>query len=161
MDIQVPQILFQIINFGVVVAALSFLLYKPLQKVFEERASRIAAAQKAAEENLAEQEKLEQYKKKVKHEAEKQATAILEEAKEKAEERKRKIMAEAKTEAEQEREKLVKEWQAEKNQLLQSLHTEMVDAVVSTAEKVVGSALDKKAHSKLIDQEINAIAKTL
>jgi len=37
MDIQLPQIIFQIVNFGVVVGALTYLLYKPVKKMLDER----------------------------------------------------------------------------------------------------------------------------
>ena len=49
MEIDISQILFQIVNFSVVLAALTFLLYKPIFKMFLERAKRIEEGQKAAQ----------------------------------------------------------------------------------------------------------------
>lgn len=160
MDIQLPQILFQIVNFSVVAGALTYLLYKPVTKIFEERAERIESGLKAAEENLAERNKVEEYRKKVKKEAEKQAMTILDEAKVNAEERGKQILSEAKQQAETQRVKLMEDWQGEKGQMMQHLRQDMVDAVITTTKKVIGS-LDAKAHAKLIDQEIDAIIKTL
>ena len=42
MDIQLPQIIFQLVNFGVVFGAIVYLLYKPTQKILDERAKRVA-----------------------------------------------------------------------------------------------------------------------
>ena len=161
MDIQLPQILFQIVNFSVVAGALTYLLYKPVQKIFEERADRIAQAQKAAEETLAQQSKLDEQARKIKKDAEKQAAEILEEAKQKAEARRKQMLAEAKAEADTQRSKLMDEWATEKQQMLKEMRQELVDAVIATSQKVLGEKLDKKAHSKLIDQELDAIVKTI
>jgi F-type H+-transporting ATPase subunit b len=161
MDIQLPQIIFQLINFSVVVGALSYLLYKPVQKIFEERASRIEAGLKAAEENLAQQNKIKDYQSKVKKEAEKQATDILDEARQKAEQRRKQILAEAKQEADAVLQKQMKEWETEKKQLLVSMRQELVDSVIAVSQKVIGKSLDKKEQTALIDQEIDSIVKAL
>ncbi len=161
MDIQLPQIIFQLIHFSVLVGALSYLLYKPVQKIFEERAGRIEAGLKAAEENIAQQGKIKDYQSKVKKEAEKQATEILDEARQKAEQRRKQILAEAKQESEAVREKLVKEWETEKKQLLVSMRQELVDSVIAVSQKVIGKSLDKKEQTALIDQEIDSIVKAL
>ncbi len=161
MDIQLPQILFQLVNFSVVVGALSYLLYKPVLKIFEERAKRIEAGQKAAEANLAESKKLEQLAQTVKQKAEKEAAEILEAAQQQAQTQAKKIVADAKKEGVAAVEKIKQDWEVEKTQLVKNMKAELVGAVVAASEKVIGQSLDKKAHSKLIDQEIEAIAKSL
>ena len=65
MDIQLPQILFQAINFSVVMGALTFLLYKPVLKMFDERSQKISEGLKAAEAALKEKEELDQTRKKM------------------------------------------------------------------------------------------------
>ena len=65
MDIQITQILFQAINFSVVLGALTFLLYKPVLKMFDERSQKIAEGQKAAEAAIQDKEKLEEARKKM------------------------------------------------------------------------------------------------
>lgn len=161
MDIQIPQILFQMINFGVVLGALSYLLYKPVLKVLDERATRIEEGQKAAEKALAEQSNIEELKKQVKQNAEKQAAQILEEAQKAAAARKTQLVAEAKQQAEAEVEKLKSQWEAEKKQLAADLEKQFVEAVLTTTEKVVSVSLDSKAQSKLIDQELAGLLKTI
>lgn len=53
----------QIINFGLLLFILSKLLYKPVLRLFDERAKKIAQGLKAAEDSLKEKEKIEEMKK--------------------------------------------------------------------------------------------------
>lgn len=161
MDIQLPQILFQIVNFGVVMGALTYLLYKPVQKIFSERTDRIAKAQKAAEETISEKNKLGDYTKKVKKEAEKKAKTILDEASQAASEHKQQVVAATKEKARTELEKLQKGWSERKTQLLRQTKQEMVEAVITVSEKIIAKKLDKGTHSKMIDAELKIILASL
>ena len=51
MDIQLPQIIYQLVNFGVVFGAVTYLLYKPVQKILDERSKRIADSLENIEDN--------------------------------------------------------------------------------------------------------------
>lgn len=159
MDIQLPQILFQLVNFGVVVGALTYFLYRPVLKILDERSQKIEQAQKAAETTLQEQSQLEITKKKAKSEAEKQAAAIIAEAKENAEKVRKQILADAKVEAKAEVAKLQEQWRSEQSKMARNMQQEFADAVLAVTEKVLGKALDKKAHQQLIDQEVKALLK--
>ena len=161
MDIQIPQIIFQIINFSVVLGALSYLLYKPILNVLDERAKRIEDGQKAAQKALTEQSNIEELKKQVKQQAEKQAAKMLDDANKAAAKRREEIIANAKTEAEELKHKLETDTKAEIKQRIAGLEGEFLAAVITTAEKVVGTSLDTKAHSKLIDEELKALVKTI
>ncbi len=161
MDIQLPQIIFQIINFSVVLGALTYLLYKPVLKILDERAKRVADSQEAAQKAISEGEKLEEMKKSVKQKAEKDAAKLLEEATLAAKERRSQLLAQAKQEALQEVERLRQAWIEEKRASVQTMKTEFSQAVIATAEKVIGTSLDGKAQSKMIDQEFNNLIKSL
>ena len=80
MQIELTQILFQIINFGVVLGVLWYLLYKPVLKIFAERAKRIEEGQKAAAKALENQEKINEIKLKTEAESKKKASQVLKEA---------------------------------------------------------------------------------
>lgn len=155
MDIQISQIIFQIINFSVVVGALTFLLYKPVLKIFDERAKRIQEGQKAAEKAIASQEKLEEMKAKAEAEIKKERAEVLEKAQTEAKSRKQTLLAEAKKEAQAEVDKLKAQWQDEKAQMIKSAKADMADAVVQTAKVVIGKSLDTKDQKKLIDTELD------
>lgn len=161
MEIQLPQIIFQIINFGVVAGALTYFLFKPVRKVLEERAKRVEEGQIAAEKAIAEAQKLEELKKSAKQKAEREASKLLEEATQTAKAQKSRLVAEARTEALAEVEKLRLAWEEEKQADIKNMKKEFADAVIAAAEKVVGGSLDAKSQAKLIDQELSNLVKSL
>lgn len=161
MNIQLPQIIFQIINFSVVLGALSYLLYKPILKILDERSQRIQEAQRAAAKTLEQQTSMEQTAKASKQHAEKQAQEILNEAKAAAVAQKQEILKEAQAEAEQLLAKVKKDWLAEKAKLASEMKQEFAEAVITVSEKVVGKSIDKKTHQALIDDGIEAIVKSI
>jgi F-type H+-transporting ATPase subunit b len=161
MNIQLAQIVFQIINFSVVAGALTYLLYKPIQKILDERSHRIAEADQAAQKALLEKQNIDDLKKQSKKEAEKEAATILATAKEDAQKRNEELLHKAQEHAKAEILKFQNEWQSEKKELVKELKQQFADAVIATAEKVLNEKLDSKSHSKLIDQELAQLLKTL
>lgn len=160
MDIQFPQILFQIINFGVVTGVLTFLLIKPVQKMLNERSERIEEAQKAAQATLAERQSIEDMKKKARRQAEEESATLVEEATAAAAQRKKQLISEAKSEAMAEIAKMRQEWLDEKQSMMDSMKASFTDAVFVTVEKVIGEA-DKKTHQKLVDAELKELLKRI
>lgn len=161
MEIQLPQILFQIVNFSIVLGALWYLLYKPVLKIFAERAKRIEEGQKAAQKAIEQQEKIGELKAKTTQDLKKESAKVLQEATKEAEDQRSVIIEEAKKQAAAEIERLKKNWEEEQAQRIQQMNQQLVEAVISASEKVIGQSLDKKAHSKLIDQELNQVLKSL
>lgn len=157
MDIQLPQIIFQIINFSVVVGGLTYLLYKPILKVLEERAQRIEEAQKAAIDTLAKQEKQEEVKKQKEKEAQKQAAEIIAEAKKEAAKLSADLTQKAQEHAKAQILKFQNEWQEQKKEMISDLKKQFAKEVIKTSEKVLGAQLDQKAHAKLIDEELKTL----
>jgi len=161
MDIQLTQILFQIVNFSVVVGALTHLLYKPVLKIFDDRAKKIEEGQKAAEAAIKDKEDLEKTKKKMESSVRTERAKVLNKAQDEAKERSKAIIAKAQKEIKEEKEKLIEGWEKEKAQLLKDAKAEMTDAVIAISAKVIGKALDMKAQQKLIDEELNIIVKNI
>ena len=160
MDINLPQILFQLINFSVVVGAVSYLLYKPVLKILEERANRIEEAQAAARKTIEEKERLNEVEKNVIRKAEKQAAKIVDDARKAAKEAEATSLKKAKDQAKKEIAKAQADWESERKKYIQQIRSEYTAAVISSAGKVLGAELDKKKHEKLIsDQLKSAITK--
>lgn len=154
MDINLPQILFQLINFSVVVGAVSYLLYKPVLKILEERASRIEEAQAAARTTIEEKERLDKVEKNVIRRAEKQAAKIVEDARKAAKEAEAASLKKAKEQAKKEIAKAEANWESERTKYIEQIRAEYTAAVISSAEKVLGAELDKKKHEKLISDQL-------
>ncbi len=157
MDIQVPQILFQIINFGVVTGVLTYLLFKPIRKMLQERTERVEQAQKAAESTLAEKKNLDEMKKKAVVDAQKQAAKIVEEAKKDAKILEKGIVDEAKKSVAQEQEKMVKQLKDEKIELSKQMRAQFISEVAAMTEKVIGQSVDQKTLAKQLDADIDAV----
>jgi len=161
MDIQLSQILFYTINFGVVVGALTYFLYRPILKIFDERSERINEAQKAAEATIAEKKKLDQIKEESLQQARQEAQEIIENAKQKAKKVEKDILDQAQAKAREEAEKLHSQWTGERDQLAKEMRKQFSDSVLTVVEKVLAKSFDKKTHTKLIDNEVAAILKSL
>jgi F-type H+-transporting ATPase subunit b len=161
MDIQLPQLLFQIVNFSVVFGALVYLLYKPLMKILDERAERVSQSLKEVELATQEKEKLQALKIKTKREAEKAAAEILEEAKKIASKRKQELTAETKETLAKEMQKAQSRWQAEKKQMTATMKKQLIESVIQVSGLVIGKKLDKKTNEKLIAQGLEEVLQSL
>lgn len=161
MDIQFPQILFQAINFLIVMGSLSYLMYKPILKIFEERSQRIAEGQKAAQTAITQREKIDELEKETQIKLDQKATKAMEKAAQDASAEKALILAEAREQAEREIENLRQKWLDEKSQMLKNMNDQLVEAVLQTSSKVIGSSLTASKHSQLINSELNTILKQI
>lgn len=161
MDIQFSQILFQLINFGLVFGALSYLMYKPVLKTLKQRSTKIQESQKAADDLITQKADMDKTNQKTLTQAKKEATELLADAKKQADKKKEELMSKAKSDVQQYLTDEKEKWNQEKQQLIKQLEKEMSEAVFSISEKVLGESIDNKSQSKLIDQSIAEVLKTL
>ncbi len=161
MEIHLDQILFQIVNFFILMSALTYLLYKPVLKIFEERSLRIAEGQKAATEAIEQREAVETLKADARKELKKEKASILELATKEAAEQKAQLVEEARKTAQDMLTEAQAKWEEERARKMQDMHGEMVAAVIATTQKVLATKLTKDEHSKLIDKELTAILQSL
>ncbi|MGD9129344.1 MAG: ATP synthase F0 subunit B [Candidatus Woesebacteria bacterium] len=157
MNIQLTQIIFQIINFSVIFAAISFLVYKPIQKILDERAKKIARGQEAADKAIEEKERLKKLEAELKKKAELKAEELLEKARKEAEQKKQQMLAAAKEETQLEIEKLRKSWLSEKQALLSQTRKEMFEAVLELSQKLLAKKITSKADEQMIEKELNGL----
>jgi F-type H+-transporting ATPase subunit b len=161
MDIQLPQIIYQLVNFGVVFGAVTYLLYKPVQKILDDRAKRISDSLTEAEKIEVEKEKIGSLKKKSKREADKEATVILEKAHKVASSKKKELVEKTKEVLQEDMKKAQASWKNEKKQLLIDSKKQMVDAVVEVSSLVLGKKLDSKTDDKFVAQNLEKVLKDI
>ncbi len=161
MDIQLPQIIYQLVNFGVVFGAVTYLLYKPVQKILDDRAKRIEDSLAEAEKIEEEQEKMSSLRAKAKRDADKEAATILENAKKTADKSKKELVDKTKEALQDEMKKAQTAWKEEKKQLLADSKKQMVDAVIEVSSLVLGKKLDPKTDDKFIAQNLEKILKDI
>jgi len=161
MTIKWYQILFQIINFGILVFVLNRFLYKPIITIIDQRNKKIQDSIKAAEATLKEKAKIEEIKKQVIQEAEKEAMAVIGKARKQASTTSKGIIESAKQAAEQE---VDKKLQLMKEQLAQEegrIKARITDLVIKTTSQVLKDSLTDKEQHLIIDKEIKKLSKAL
>ena len=77
MEINFLQVLFQVVNFGVILFLLNKILYKPVLKLLDDRAKKINDGMYLAEKNIKEAGETEKLKKAELAKARKEASAII------------------------------------------------------------------------------------
>ena len=90
--------------------------------------------------------------------ARQESNAIIEEARKTADQLRADIQARAEREAAATVAKAQEEIRAERDRVFQELRGEIGEIAVELAERVVGAALDAKAHQRLIDEYIDEVA---
>lgn len=161
MDIQLAQIIFQIINFGVVLAALTHFIYKPVLKLLNDRREKVTAAAEAASEVMQEKEDLERVRENTLLKANQKAKKMEDEIKKEARSQAKLLLDQSKAELAAREAKFTAELAKMKKEELKRMEKEIKAAAISMAEKVLGESIDAKKHQKLIDQQINEIIESL
>lgn len=141
--------------------ALWYLMYKPIMKIFSERAKRIEEGQKAAQEAIAQQEKIDELMKKTDEKLKAKSAAEMKKAVQEGEKQRLAIVDQAKAEAAAAIAKMKQDWEEERAQKMQLLNQQLVNAVVATSQKLIGESIDEKKHQKLIDQELDNMLKSI
>ncbi len=154
MNLAFEQILTQIVAFLILLAVLKRFFWKPILGLMEERQKKIAdefssiAAQKKEAEEL-----IQDYRDKLKH-IEGEARRKIQEGEERGEEQARKIEQETRLKAVQMLNETQREMKKERAEMRQELKKEIVTLSIAAAEKVIGEALPKEKHQKLIEETI-------
>lgn len=152
LGINLPGLITQFVNFGVLLAILWIFLHRPLQRVLDERRKRIEAGLKASESA---QEAAEEAKAAAQIEVQKgrdEGREIVEQAQQIAGRVRQEAQDGARREAEQIVERARLEIQQERDQAITQLREEFGDLAIAAAERVIGQAVDRDAHQRLIDE---------
>lgn len=144
-------IIAQAINFGVVFLVLYVYALKPLSKLMEERADKIAKGITDAKQNREVLEKSTKEYEAILLKAKKEAQALFEAGKKEAETKKEKMLAEAKTEVDNMIENGKKTLEAEKVKMVSEARGEIVSLVMLATEKLTGTH-DPKLQEKAVNE---------
>lgn len=161
MEIRWYQLLFQIVNFGILIFLLNRFLYRPILKIVEQRNKKIEDSLKAAEATLKEKEKINELKKLAVLEAEKEAVKIVEAAKHQADLSGKQILSEAQAEAEA---AVTKKMELLADKLSQEeirLQGRVADLVIKTTRQVLKSSLGKEEQKRIVDRQIKELKNLL
>jgi F-type H+-transporting ATPase subunit b len=138
----------QIINFGILLFVLTKFLYKPILKILDARAKKIAEGIKAAEESIKEKEKMDSTKKEQMLQTRREVEKILAQAKQEAKSLKEQMIAqtgeEARAKAEKEYLKLHERLEKEETLLRQRVGKMTIDLTRKLLQKTLNITLQEK-----------------
>ena len=128
---------------------LSYLLFKPVRKLLEDRKQRVADEQESAKNDRKEAAVYkEEYEQKLK-EIDKEAQAILSEARKKAMKTENEIVAEARIIT-----RANNEIELERKRALDDMKQEMISIASAMAGKVVAASIDTSVQDELIEETL-------
>jgi len=159
MSIHWYQLLFQIINFGILILVLKKFLYRPIITIINQRNKKIEDSIKAAEANLKEKAKIEEIKKQAVMEAEKEAVRIVEAARKESDKTAKQILQAARTEAEGEVDKKLKLLTEKLAEQESQITGRITDLVIKATQSVLKGSLTVGQQNAIIDSEIKKLAK--
>jgi len=139
------------INFGILVAVLSWLLFRPAKEFIQEKRETIKSRIDNAQEKEKTARELKEEREQELQEAKERRSEIIERAESRAEE----IVEEGREEAEKEAERIVeqakKEAEQEKQEAFEELEEEYVDMALAGAEKVLEREISRQDHEKFLN----------
>lgn len=157
MKINLFQIIFQIINFTVLLFLLRKYLYRPVLKILEQRAKKIHDGLEAAEKSIEEREKVEKEKKKILVEAEKNASQILEGARMRAKKLEKQMLEKAEKELESKQKRAERYVNTRLQDLEEDLKKRFTTSVVETSESLLKDTLGPKEQRVIIKRQIQRL----
>jgi F-type H+-transporting ATPase subunit b len=161
-----PKDLYPHLNELIVGALAFFILYffmwkwvlPRLNTALEERRQKIQGEMERAEATRKEAEQLQEEYRKQLAGARDEANRIIEEARSTADQLRRDLQTKAEEEAQATVARARDEIGAERDRAFEELRAQIGSIAVELAERVVGQALDEKAHERLIDGFIDDVA---
>ncbi len=152
LGINVSQLIWQIVAFGLLVFLLRRFLYQPVLKMLDERRRRVEQsmmdAQTASEKAAAAQAEFERRL----GDARKEAQGVLAQANEMSAKMRDEILQTARQEAREMVEKARQEIEADRARSMAQLEKEVADLAISVSEKVLGESLDNNMQRRLISE---------
>lgn len=152
MEINIGQVLFQALNFGVILFVLTKFLYKPLMKLLDDRAKKINEGLVAAEKNIASAADAEKAVKAELAKAKKSGATIISDAEKEAKLKASKIIDDAKLKAKGEASKIIADAHAT---------VDAYDKKLQAEATKVASRLLKEALKKLPAKDAEKITSSI
>ncbi len=155
LGINLPVLLFQIVNFTFLLLVLRLLVYKQVLKMLDERRARIQEGLSAADRGREQAIEAERQAAEALAAARREGQDIVANAQQIAQRLQEEGRAQALVQQETMLERARNEIQLERDSAIDSLRREFADLTISAAEKVIGQSLDRTAHQRLIEQALS------
>ena len=144
-------ILYTIANILILFLLLRIFLFKPINKIMEERTKAIEGDLAHAEDSKAEAEKLKQEYTEALDEARHEALKIVADAREQAVNARSDILQKAEKEAQETFALNAKAIENERKRSVQAAHSKFADLAIAAASKIIGKSVDDNDNRQLVD----------
>ena len=151
LGINLPGLIGQILNFGILLFLLSMFAYRPILRMLDERSRRIKESLEAAESVRREATEAEQRLQAQMDTARQEGQTLIAQAERLGEQIKESARQEARQQAEAIIARAQAELQVERETTLAALRREFADIAILAAEKVINETMDRERHRRLID----------
>ena len=152
-------LLAQFISFGILLALLLLVAYKPVTKMLDDRSKKVKESMEQAEFIKQQVAKTEQMVQEQLAQARKQGQDLVAQSAQIGE----RLREEARQQARQDAEAIIArartEIRAEREEAIAKLREEFVEIAIQAAEKVINKALDKETHRQLIQETLEESTK--
>jgi F-type H+-transporting ATPase subunit b len=152
LELDIATVLWQMVNFLVLFAALYFLLFRPMMRRIRERANEKARVMETLREDQSEAEALREELESRLANAEDEAESIVEKAKSQAEVERAELLQEAQAEVE----RILAEAQTDasrmKRQAIEEFHEELLQGVLDVSGLVIGRVAPEDMHNSMVQQ---------
>jgi F-type H+-transporting ATPase subunit b len=155
LGINLPVLLFQLVNFAFLLLVLRLVVYKPVLKMLDERRERIREGLNAADRGREQAAEAELRAREQIEAARREGQQVVTNAQQVAQ----RLQEEGRQQALQQQEAMLErargEIQLERDSAISELRREFADLTIAAAEKVIGQSLDRSAHQRLIEQALS------
>lgn len=152
-------LLFQAVNFLILLFLLKKFLYKPIISFLEKRQGKIEEGLKKAEGFEKEWQKIEEMKEQEKIKIEGEAVGIIEKARKGAEEKEKDILESTRQKAEKMIKEAENEISGEREKVKDEIKKEMSKYIISATEKILGRTLKEDDEKRIAEETLSALDK--
>ena len=149
--VNLPALIFQIINFLLLLYLLNRLLFKPLLKTLDERQARIGQGLKDAEQAARDRELARAERGAALDEARREAQTMIQRATKIAEDSRNEIVAAARSEAERVTARARDEIVAEKDRAMAEIREQVADLAILAAGRLLREEIDGTRQRRLVN----------
>jgi F-type H+-transporting ATPase subunit b len=152
------KLLFQVINFLLLLYLLNRFLFKRVLALLDERQTKISKGLEDAEAAARDRELARAEREAALDEARKEAQAMIARATKIADDSRAEILAEAKAQAEKVTARATEEISAEKDRAMAELRTTVADLALEAAGRLVRSEMDSKTQRRMVEEFLTEVA---
>jgi F-type H+-transporting ATPase subunit b len=160
LDLDWRTLLFQILNFAVLVIIMARLVFRPLKGKLAERRQTISDALQSAQDQEAEAARLRTHWEERRAETEAQGEEIIHAAEVKAQERSAQILDEARQQVDRLTEQMRADLDRERDKIISLQFEDILESVMALSANVIRSVTTRRTHEDLVANFVASILRT-